>query len=833
MSDITANLVVGMPAQLFTLARSFKANANGKIYIGQPDTDPTNPANQIQVYVENEDGSLVPVPQPIIINAGGFPVLGGQIKKFVTTQNYSMLILDAYGAQQFYFEDVAKYDPDQFEKKLSNTLDPLQGDALIGVRQPFTGAVAQTQHDFNKIYVSVTNFGAIPAATADAAVDITSALKAALSSGASDILIPPGFYIVTEKIVTPPYVTLRGSGVGFDRVHSTQLLFKGTGSKTESLPGVTSVSVANPDAGAAYLADSGTRGDVYRTNDFSIPFSAAIVLGHGSSLLNIGVMPWFEGVAGYFDDTNFNLADEWDVGVWARNAGGCKISGCMIAGHWRKAGLLQTSTDIGDTSRVPECERAQIEFCSFEGLYGVSIRSLHTATADTNYGFAGTDYINCYFRGLWHNTLHLATSSMLTTPFDRPSGCLEMDGAFGTTGRIRGVQFLNCTFTNKDDIIIFMDNVAEPLFSGCYYESQPVKVNGVWLENSQGGRMIATANSLAVQHLQSTSYGVDTSPYFSVKDFSIRTGGRYDPSKSGVFNPSVAAFDDWQNLLFSGSIGHRLRNPSQQFNINAADGANIFNVNAAGNVRFTNTLASLSDSVNIKRTVAGSQVPVLRTYTTGNMQLGDETGTHTLTLDGAVIPYADGASNVGMNAARFGTIFAQTGTINTSEATEKSDPVDISALSEQMSNDMDAILDAWGDVSIIAFRWLSSLAEKGDGEESSSARWHFGVIAQQVRDAFVAHGIDGTRFGLLCHDEWKDVTRPVMATKEVISFAIVDGKEVERTDTVEYETGETEVVIAAGSRWGIRPDQCAWLEAAYQRRRSDRIEERLAKLEAR
>lgn len=707
-----------------------------------------------------------------------------------------------------------------------------QGDALLTVKQPFTGAVAQTQHDFNKIYVSVTNFGAIPASTADDAVDITAALHAALTSGASDILIPPGFCVVTEQIVIPPYVTLRGSGVGFDRVHSTQLLFKGTGSKTESLPGVTSVSVANPDAGAAYLADSGTRGDTYKTNDFSVAFSAAIVLGHGSSLLNIGVMPWFEGVAGYFDDTNFNLADEWDVGVWARNAGGCKISGCMIAGHWRKAGLLQTSTDIGDTSRVPECERAQIEFCSFEGLYGVSIRSLHTATADTNYGFAGTDYINCYFRGLWHNTLHLATSSMLTTPFDRPSGCLEMDGAFGTTGRIRGVQFLNCTFTNKDDIIIFMDNVAEPLFSGCYYESQPVKVNGVWLENSQGGRMIATANSLAVQHLQSTSYGVDTSPYFSVKDFSIRTGGRYDPSKSGVYNPTTSTFDDWQRLLFAGSIGYRLRNASQQFNINGPDSTNVFNVNASGNVRFTNTLASLDDRVNINRTVAGSQVPVLRTYTTGNMQLGDGTGTHTLTLDGAVIPYADGASNVGMNAARFGTIFAQTGTINTSEATEKSNPVELSTLSEQVSGDMDAILNAWGDVSIIAFRWLSSLAEKGDGEESASARWHFGVIAQQVRDAFSAHGIDGTRFGLLCYDEWKDVTRPVMATKEVISFAIVDGKEVERTDTVEYETGETEVVIAAGSRWGIRPDQCAWLEAAYQRRRCDRIEARLAKLEA-
>lgn len=60
--------LVSMPSQLFTMARSFKAVANGKIYIGKIDTDPVNPENQIQVYVENEDGSHVPVSQPIIIN---------------------------------------------------------------------------------------------------------------------------------------------------------------------------------------------------------------------------------------------------------------------------------------------------------------------------------------------------------------------------------------------------------------------------------------------------------------------------------------------------------------------------------------------------------------------------------------------------------------------------------------------------------------------------------------------------------------------------------------------------------------------------------------------
>ncbi|HAH2180726.1 TPA: peptidase S74, partial [Escherichia coli] len=121
MTDITANVIVSMPSQLFTMARSFKAVANGKIYIGKIDTDPVNTENQIQVYVENEDGSHVPVSQPIIINAAGYPVYNGQIAKFVTVQGHSMAVYDAYGAQQFYFPNVLKYDPDQLRQQLEDT----------------------------------------------------------------------------------------------------------------------------------------------------------------------------------------------------------------------------------------------------------------------------------------------------------------------------------------------------------------------------------------------------------------------------------------------------------------------------------------------------------------------------------------------------------------------------------------------------------------------------------------------------------------------------------------------------------------------------------------
>lgn len=128
MTDITANVIVSMPSQLFTMARSFKAVANGKIYIGKIDTDPVNPENQIQVYIENEDGSHVPVSQPIIINAAGYPVYNGQIAKFVTIQGHSMAVYDAYGAQQFYFPNVLKYDPDQLRQEITAN----GGDKLVG-----------------------------------------------------------------------------------------------------------------------------------------------------------------------------------------------------------------------------------------------------------------------------------------------------------------------------------------------------------------------------------------------------------------------------------------------------------------------------------------------------------------------------------------------------------------------------------------------------------------------------------------------------------------------------------------------------------------------------
>lgn len=115
-ANITPNIVVSMPSQLFTMPDKFSSVFNGRIYLGEIDKDPINPANQIPVYVENEDGSHVLVDQPIKTNSGGYPVYNGKPAKFVTEKGYSMKVTDSIGGQLWYFPNILKYDPDQFKQ---------------------------------------------------------------------------------------------------------------------------------------------------------------------------------------------------------------------------------------------------------------------------------------------------------------------------------------------------------------------------------------------------------------------------------------------------------------------------------------------------------------------------------------------------------------------------------------------------------------------------------------------------------------------------------------------------------------------------------------------
>lgn len=82
--------------------------AGGSIYIGAQDLNPKTEANRKQVYVRQESGSDVPIPQPVKISQGGYAVYGGAIASIRTNGSYSMLIEDRYGAQVFYSPNVKR-----------------------------------------------------------------------------------------------------------------------------------------------------------------------------------------------------------------------------------------------------------------------------------------------------------------------------------------------------------------------------------------------------------------------------------------------------------------------------------------------------------------------------------------------------------------------------------------------------------------------------------------------------------------------------------------------------------------------------------------------------
>lgn len=148
---------------------------------------------------------------------------------------------------------------------------------------------------------------------------------------------------------------------------------------------------------------------------------------------------------------------------------------------------------------------------------------------------------------------------------------------------------------------------------------------------------------------------------------------------------------------------------------------------------------------------------------------------------GRFTPGKDNVNPLGAPTERFSHIFVGSGTISTSDARAKS----------KVGPIPEAWLDAWEAVAWCRYRL--------DG----GRRAHAGLVAQAVRDAFAARGIDAADLGLLCHDEWPE------------------------------ERDEDGVVVrAAGDRWGLRYDECFALEAASTRRRLDRLEARFARLEA-
>lgn len=124
---------------------------------------------------------------------------------------------------------------------------------------------------------------------------------------------------------------------------------------------------------------------------------------------------------------------------------------------------------------------------------------------------------------------------------------------------------------------------------------------------------------------------------------------------------------------------------------------------------------------------------------------------------GAWYPTFDNKTDLGLASNRWGTVFAGTGAINTSDRNLKED---IQKLSEA---ELRVAQACKGLVRRFKFK--------------GGTRKHIGVIAQDVRDAFSAEGLDAHEYGLFCSDTFEDengvvVTRLGIRYDELLAFII-------------------------------------------------------------
>ena len=147
------------------------------------------------------------------------------------------------------------------------------------------------------------------------------------------------------------------------------------------------------------------------------------------------------------------------------------------------------------------------------------------------------------------------------------------------------------------------------------------------------------------------------------------------------------------------------------------------------------------------------------------LSYGAHPGTGGFVLDSTGIrPFTDNTYRNGNASWRWTEIFAVTGTINTSDASQKQQVRELSDAEQRAAQRVKKL--------IRAFKWNDAVEAKGE-----DARIHFGVIAQDVQEAFAAEGLDASKYGLFCSDTWTNSdgssqTRLGVRYSELLAFVI-------------------------------------------------------------
>jgi hypothetical protein len=358
-----------------------------------------------------------------------------------------------------------------------------------------------------------------------------------------------------------------------------------------------------------------------------------------------------------------------------------------------------------------------------------------------------------------------------------------------------------------------------------------------------GGRLVVAGNLTFDQHRTITLNGAGPALMTNPADagslsFNVGTTAGFQSGvqiyggSSGVANTVnfYTASVERMRIASGGNVGIGTTSPAQRLDVSGAENAvqaRFGSITSRGLLIGMEVSEGVTDAGSYFNALgAGSGTLIFKTEGSERLRI---------TAAGIVRPGADNTQSLGTGSFRFTTLFAATGTINTSDEREKHWRGELNAA------ELRAAKRIIGELGI--YQWNDAVAEKGE----DGARLHFGVRAQQAFAIMEDEGLDWGRYAWACYDQWGEQTEPVM-----VEVAVPKTRKVTRPSTLidpatgqpamvevdePYEetemqaTGETRVTLEAGDRYGVRPDQLAfWLIAAQAAFQAD-LEARIAALE--
>ena len=328
---------------------------------------------------------------------------------------------------------------------------------------------------------------------------------------------------------------------------------------------------------------------------------------------------------------------------------------------------------------------------------------------------------------------------------------------------LRMAAYSTLTYDGVQSVVI-SGNIIQSLNPGQF---PPPSANnyGIFVAATEATDSVIISNNV----IRNKTYSIQTNPSYVSASVQLR---RFDNQLTSNTNDFIAGdrfpFDQSTNVIVQALSNNGSYQPY---------------------VKCTNTESTLAEVMFYQQSLASYILA------TNSLEVYTDAAAQTVTDSNVFRPAVDNTKTLGNASFRWSVVYAGTAVINTSDERAKEQVQDIDA----------AVLRAWGKVGYVQYKFKDAVATKGDG-----ARWHIGLIAQRVKEAFESEGLDAFAYGLLCHDQWEDQYEDVLVEVEVQNS---DGS----ISKVLQGNGEKRISAPAGDRYGIRYEEALALECAYLR----------------